>query len=150
MVLVPHQKQSGGAVDNNVHPTSNNKNENPTNKNEHYTTTITTQQSSSLFRSNQQYDPSLVNGRRSNTTPVYSTQPTEPTTSAGQLFDSSTLAEANDALLTGVAPMQGEGEMTSEYPFVQQIDASVRGEMGVGLDELLNPAKVCIVMVVLV
>ena len=34
--------------------------------------------------------------------------------------------------------------MTGEGPFVQQIDASVRGEMGVGLDELLNTAKVCI------
>ena len=43
----------------------------------------------------------------------------------------------------------GEGEMTSEDPFVQQIDASVRGEMGVGLDELLNPAKVCECMYIL-
>lgn len=64
-----------------------------------------------------------------------------------QLFDSSTLAEANDALASvgwaGVAPMQGDGEMTSEDPFVKQIDDSIRGEMGVGLDELLNPAKVC-------
>ena len=63
-----------------------------------------------------------------------------------QLFDSSTLAEANDALRSvgwaGVAPMQGDGEMTSEDPFVKQIDESIRGEMGVGLDELLNPAKV--------
>lgn len=62
------------------------------------------------------------------------------------LFDRSTLAEANDALASvgwsGVAPMQGDGEMTSEDPFVKQIDESIRGEMGVGLDELLNPAKV--------
>ena len=40
--------------------------------------------------------------------------------------------------------------MTSEDPFVQQIDASVRGEMGVGLDELLNPAKVCVCVYVIV
>ena len=63
-----------------------------------------------------------------------------------RLFDESTMSEATDALngvgWAGVAPMQGEGEMTSEDPFVKQIDASVRGEMGVGLDELLNPAKV--------
>ena len=38
--------------------------------------------------------------------------------------------------------MQGEGEMTSEDPFVKQIDQSVMDEMGVGLDQLLNPAKV--------
>jgi len=62
------------------------------------------------------------------------------------LFDSSTLQEANDALTSvgwaGVAPMQGEGEMTSEDPFVKQIDESIMKEMGVGLDQLLNPAKV--------
>jgi hypothetical protein len=38
--------------------------------------------------------------------------------------------------------MQGEGEMTSEDPFVKLIDQSVQEEMGVGLDQLLNPAKV--------
>ncbi len=63
-----------------------------------------------------------------------------------KLFDTSTLQEANDALTSvgwaGVAPMQGEGEMTSEDPFVQQIDESIMKEMGVGLDQLLNPAKV--------
>ena len=68
-------------------------------------------------------------------------------TTSRQLFSEATLAEANDALnsvgWSGVAPMQGEGEMTSDDPFVRQIDESIRGEMGVGLDELLNPAKVC-------
>ena len=63
-----------------------------------------------------------------------------------KLFDTSTLQEANDALTSvgwaGVAPMQGDGEMTSEDPFVQQIDESIMKEMGVGLDQLLNPAKV--------
>ena len=66
--------------------------------------------------------------------------------SNNQLFDSGTLAEANDALSnvgwSGVAPIQGDGEMTSDDPFVKQIDESIRGEIGVGLDELLNPAKV--------
>ena len=32
--------------------------------------------------------------------------------------------------------------MTSEDPFVKQIDESIMEEMGVGLDQLLNPAKV--------
>jgi hypothetical protein len=32
--------------------------------------------------------------------------------------------------------------MTSDDPFVQQIDESIMKEMGVGLDQLLNPAKV--------
>ena len=63
-----------------------------------------------------------------------------------QLFDAATMADATDALnsvgWSGVAPMQGDGEMTSDDPFVKQIDESIRGEMGVGLDELLNPAKV--------
>ena len=68
-----------------------------------------------------------------------------------QLFDAATMADATDALnsvgWSGVAPMQGDGEMTSDDPFVKQIDESIRGEMGVGLDELLNPAKVCLTSV---
>jgi len=66
------------------------------------------------------------------------------------LFDPSTLAEANDALASvgwsGVSapgiPNGEGGELTSEDPFVRSIDEGIRGEMGVGLDELLNPAKV--------
>eukprot|EP00584_Thalassiosira_punctigera_P009302 CAMPEP_0172535316 /NCGR_PEP_ID=MMETSP1067-20121228/7382_1 /TAXON_ID=265564 ORGANISM="Thalassiosira punctigera, Strain Tpunct2005C2" /NCGR_SAMPLE_ID=MMETSP1067 /ASSEMBLY_ACC=CAM_ASM_000444 /LENGTH=355 /DNA_ID=CAMNT_0013320245 /DNA_START=13 /DNA_END=1080 /DNA_ORIENTATION=- len=69
-----------------------------------------------------------------------------PSSPSNQLFDSATLAEANDALSgvgwAGVAPMSGEGEMTSDDPFVRSIDESVRRDTGVGLDELLNPAKV--------
>lgn len=57
--------------------------------------------------------------------------------------------EANDALKSvgwgGMSVKPGEeGELTSEDPFVKAIDESIRGEMGVGLDELLNPAKVSI------
>jgi hypothetical protein len=33
-------------------------------------------------------------------------------------------------------------ELTSADPFVRSIDASIQREMGVSLDELLNPAKV--------
>ncbi|KAL7538622.1 hypothetical protein ACHAXR_008702 [Thalassiosira sp. AJA248-18] len=66
--------------------------------------------------------------------------------SSPQLFDSSTLAEANDALNSvgwgSMAPPMEDGEMTSDDPFVKQIDESIQKEMGVGLDELLNPAKV--------
>lgn len=63
------------------------------------------------------------------------------------LFDDATLAEANDALAAvgwaaAAPPSNDAGELTSEDPFVQQIDARVRGEVGVGLNELLNPAKV--------
>lgn len=72
-------------------------------------------------------------------------QPSESNNN-NQLFDAATMADATDALnsvgWSGVAPMQGDGEMTSDDPFVKQIDESIRGEMGVGLDELLNPAKV--------
>ena len=74
---------------------------------------------------------------------------TTPSPSSRQrpLFDDATLAEANDALAgvgwgAAAPPSNDAGELTSEDPFVQQIDASVRGEVGVGLDELLNPAKV--------
>lgn len=39
-------------------------------------------------------------------------------------------------------PMEGEGEMTSDDPFVQQINAGIQRDFGVDLDDLLNPAKV--------
>ena len=55
---------------------------------------------------------------KTNAQVVDAPKPTEATTSAGQLFDSSTLAEANDALSSvgwaGVAPMQG---MSCSYCF---------------------------------
>ena len=53
------------------------------------------------------------------------------------------LDDANDALASvGWAPPREDGEMTSDDPFVQGIDAGIQRDMGVGLDELLNPAKV--------
>jgi hypothetical protein len=53
------------------------------------------------------------------------------------------LDEASNALTSvGWAVPSTSEEMTSEDPFVKQIDESIMQEMGVGLDELLNPAKV--------
>ena len=83
-----------------------------------------------------------------------SPSPSATTTRKQQLvFDDSTLAEANDALKSvgwgGMALMndgdnrEEEAALTSDDPFVKRIDASIREETGVGLEELLNPAKVC-------
>lgn len=54
------------------------------------------------------------------------------------------LQEANDALASvgWAAPSSSDGELTSDDPFVQRIDASIQHDMGVGLEDLLNPAKV--------
>jgi len=57
------------------------------------------------------------------------------------------LDEANEALTNvgwSVAPppLMEEGELTSDDPFVQQIDEGIRNDFGVGLNDLLNPAKV--------
>jgi hypothetical protein len=60
-------------------------------------------------------------------------------------FSQEVLAEAADALSSAgwAAPSSdADGELTSADPFVRSIDASIQREMGVGLDELLNPAKV--------
>lgn len=52
------------------------------------------------------------------------------------------VAEATDALQgVGWAPRE-DGDMTSDDPFVQRINAEIIQEMGVPLDELLNPATV--------
>jgi len=51
--------------------------------------------------------------------------------------------EVNEALTSvGWSPPLGDGELTSEDPFVAKIDAQIQKDFGVGLDELLNPAKV--------
>lgn len=60
-------------------------------------------------------------------------------------FSQEVLAEAADALTSAgwAAPSSdAAAELTSADPFVQSIDASIQREMGVSLDELLNPAKV--------
>lgn len=76
-----------------------------------------------------------------------SAPPTEPV--RRRLFDESTLAEAGDALSSvgwsspESSSSSSDGSLTSDDPFVRRIDESVRIENGgVGLDGLLNPAKV--------
>jgi hypothetical protein len=60
------------------------------------------------------------------------------------IFSQQVMEEANDALVSvgWSAPSADALELTSMDPFVQSIDASIQREMGVSLDELLNPAKV--------
>jgi len=64
------------------------------------------------------------------------------------VFSESVQAEAREVLekvgWSGVAPDLDDPEqpMTSDDPFVQNIDAGIRKDFGVGLDDLLNPAKV--------
>jgi len=51
--------------------------------------------------------------------------------------------EAKEVLeKVGWASPIDDGEMTSEDPFVKQIDAGIQADYGFGLDDLLNPAKV--------
>lgn len=58
-------------------------------------------------------------------------------------FRQAVLDDASEALQSvGWSRPSDDGELTSEDPFVKSIDASIQAEMGVGLDELLNPAKV--------
>lgn len=64
------------------------------------------------------------------------------------VFSESVQSEAREVLekvgWAGVAPDLDNPEqpMTSDDPFVQNIDAGIREDFGVGLDDLLNPAKV--------
>ena len=63
----------------------------------------------------------------------------EPTTNG---FNQAVIEDANEALQSVGWSVRPSDELTSEDPFVKAIDASIQAEMGVGLDELLNPAKV--------
>lgn len=64
------------------------------------------------------------------------------------VFSESVQSEAREVLekvgWSGVAPDLDNPEqpMTSDDPFVKNIDAGIREDFGVGLDDLLNPAKV--------
>lgn len=64
------------------------------------------------------------------------------------VFSESVQEEAREVLEKvgwgGVAPDLNDPEqpMTSDDPFVKNIDAGIRRDFGVGLDDLLNPAKV--------
>jgi hypothetical protein len=51
-------------------------------------------------------------------------------------------SEARDALTAVGWSMPTDGDLTSDDPFVQAIDAGIQRDFGVPLDELLNPAKV--------
>mmetsp|Transcript_22389 Transcript_22389/g.37036 ORF Transcript_22389/g.37036 Transcript_22389/m.37036 type:complete len:329 (+) Transcript_22389:108-1094(+) len=58
-------------------------------------------------------------------------------------FTQEIMDEASEALTSvGWSAPSDDAEMTSDDPFVQSIDASIQRDMGVSLDELLNPAKV--------
>ncbi len=54
------------------------------------------------------------------------------------------LQEATDKLASvgWSLPYDTDSALTSDDPFVQRIDAEIRRDVGVSLDELLNPAKV--------
>ena len=53
------------------------------------------------------------------------------------------MEEANDALTAvGWSSPLDDAELTSDDPFVKKIDEQIQADMGVGLEELLNPAKV--------
>jgi len=52
------------------------------------------------------------------------------------------MAETTDALLQSGWITSDQEELTSNDPFVARIDAQIQSESGVGLDMLLNPAKV--------
>jgi hypothetical protein len=59
------------------------------------------------------------------------------------VFSKEVQEEAKAALESvGWARPVEDGEMTSDDPFVQQINAGIQADFGVGLDDLLNPAKV--------
>mmetsp|Transcript_15462 Transcript_15462/g.38964 ORF Transcript_15462/g.38964 Transcript_15462/m.38964 type:complete len:342 (-) Transcript_15462:83-1108(-) len=86
------------------------------------------------------------------TTELPTDDATEADTDEGQkmksVFSESVQSEAREVLekvgWAGVAPDLDNPEqpMTSDDPFVKSIDAGIREDFGVGLDDLLNPAKV--------
>lgn len=60
------------------------------------------------------------------------------------IFSDEIQQEAQEVLqkVGWASPVGGDGEMTSADPFVQQIEDGIRRDFGVGLDDLINPAKV--------
>ena len=83
----------------------------------------------------------LVSTRQQSTVKLYETKQDQEDKTASAA--AAVLEEANDALASvGWAPPREDGEMTSDDPFVQEIDAGIQRDFGVGLEELLNPAKV--------
>lgn len=91
----------------------------------------------------------LATGTRSSSgrLPLQSLQKTRvfaETEEKNGIFSDDVQQEAREVLekVGWARPMQGEGELTSDDPFVQQINAGIRRDFGVDLDDLLNPAKV--------
>lgn len=80
----------------------------------------------------------------SNTTSNVATMDeTSPSAASSNSERSEILDAANDALVAvGWSSPLEDAEMTSEDPFVKRIDDQIKADVGVGLDELLNPAKV--------
>ena len=81
--------------------------------------------------------------------PILSTRPlilqkmVQETEERSGVFSDEVQQEAKEVLQkVGWAAPIDDGEMTSEDPFVQQIDAGIQEDFGFGLDDLLNPAKV--------
>lgn len=70
-------------------------------------------------------------------------QPDDDSTTSTLGFSSEVLNEAQDKLASvGWAPPRDDGALTSDDPFVQNINAGILRDFGVELDDLLNPAKV--------
>ena len=78
------------------------------------------------------------------TSPSRRTRVFSETEEKNGIFSEDVQQEAREVLekVGWARPMQGEGELTSDDPFVQQINAGIQRDFGVDLDDLLNPAKV--------
>lgn len=71
-----------------------------------------------------------------------SSTPTEISTSQAVLDEASDALSSVGWLPPSASGGEGDGELTSDDPFVKMIDEQIQKESGVTLDELLNPAKV--------
>jgi hypothetical protein len=61
----------------------------------------------------------------------------------GKAAQNQVIVDAESALANvGWMSLPEDGELSSDDPFVQEIDAGIQRDFGVKLDELLNPAKV--------
>jgi hypothetical protein len=86
--------------------------------------------------------PLLVTGRTN--APSGILQRFAQTEEKSGLFSDEVQQEAREVLekVGWARPTDGEGELTSDDPFVQQINEGIQRDFGVNLDDLLNPAKV--------
>ena len=106
-------------------------------------TTATTTSRHIIIQHKKLFVASSSNSPRYMSSPKTTAEETTTTTSSTSTRQQEVMEEASDALASvGWAPPREDGEMTSDDPFVRDIDAGIQRDMGVGLDELLNPAKV--------